>query len=102
MPIRIEDRRRAHFIEPFALSRRELELSRREIILELCLGPPADNERGDARPAEEPGKRHSCARNAARFGDIDDHIDDLPESALLIDRRLLPAGKLTRSFRGLL
>src|SRR5437870_6300346 len=72
MPIGIEDSRRANLVEPLAFIIRELELSRREIVLELGLAAPADDERGDARPAEEPGKRHLRARNPARLGDTDD------------------------------
>src|SRR6266508_2988479 len=58
MPIRIEDGGRAYLVEALALFLGERETGGGEIILELRLAAPADDERGDAGPAEQPGKRH--------------------------------------------
>ena len=55
VPIGIEDGGRAYLIEARHLVLTELETEGREIVLELSFAAPADDERSDARPAEEPG-----------------------------------------------
>src|SRR5436190_2658276 len=99
VPIRIVESGRAHIVEALALFLREHKVGGGEIVLELCLAPTADDERGDAGPANQPRKRHLGPRHAASSGGFDDNIDDVPELFFIMDRRLVPAGKLTGALR---
>ena len=83
MPIGIEQRRLADLVEPAALLGRELDLGGGEIVLELRLGASADDQRSDARSAEQPGERDARRRNALPLADLDQRVDDVPELALV-------------------
>ena len=62
-----------------------------EAVAELLGVAPADHQRGDARPPEQPGQRHLRRRHPVRRAHLLQHGDDPPQPVDVADRRLGPA-----------
>src|SRR5687767_840673 len=96
VPVGVDDRRGADRVEAGALVGAELQVRAGKAVPELLLVAAADDERGDAGAAEEPGEGDLGAGDAAGGGHGLQGVDDAPEAGDVADRRLAPAGGLAR------
>src|ERR1700722_16822484 len=101
MPVGVDERRLACLVETRALIVRELHVDRGEIVAELRLRAAADDQRRHSRPAEQPGERDLRPRDAVRFADRNQYIDNAPQCVLVADRRLPPPRPDTRALHRL-
>src|SRR5690606_30771885 len=56
------------------------------------------DHRGNARPPEQPGKRHLRPRYAARFGNGDERVDNRIELFPIVDRWLAETADMPAAF----
>jgi hypothetical protein len=94
MPVRVDERRAAHLLEPVQLGVGELELGGREVVGELLVGARPDDQRHDAGAAQHPGERHLSGRHVVSFADLHQRVDDVVELLAVAHRRLVPVGQL--------
>src|ERR1700694_2778851 len=67
----------------------EYEFSRREIILKLVEAFRANDDRGYYRLGQEPCDRKTCRTTAMCFRDRSHHVEDLPGSLFVHDRKVV-------------
>lgn len=102
MPIGVDQRRKAHVVQPLPFLGSQDQLRRGEVVLELRLGATADNNGSDGLQADEPGKRNLGNGDASAVGNFDELVDNVPQSVFIADRRFLPTSELTATFWGCL
>lgn len=97
MPVGILKPWLAQLIQPASLLIAQLQLCRGQIVFELRLTPPTDDNGRDAGAAEKPRQCHLCRGYATAIADLDQELDDVPKAFLITDRRFRPSGELARS-----
>jgi hypothetical protein len=90
----------AYLIKARQLLRRELQVSGTEVVRQMRLCSPSNDNRGDGRPAEKPCERYLGRRYVSVLCYGYEGLNDGPETVFVADRRLCPPRELPAAFWG--